>query len=938
MSLAVAGIVTFAVGTMGLFTWMSARDHLENYALDELRSSVSTAAEHFAIDQRNHGLDARFLARSTVVRHFIERRTGRQELEAEFAAFLEAKGYMQVRLIGADGRELARVDSTPGGGSRVVPQDELQDKSKRDYVVKAMALEPEEVEVSAISLNMEHGRITLPETPTQRFVVPVFEEGPSPAALVVLNVDQSRFGGLASGREGTTKPLIVRGDGVYLLHPNPDLCFGPEHGVPGSLLSDEHPLVWQSLPAPGDVRIYVDDTHTHEYGDGHLLAATQLIQGATPYESVYLLHVADKRMLFASSRNTALRALLIGALVILLGAGVGRLLAYRMTLPLNRLTALVHRYFKGDREVGFYSDETESEVGRLTNAFGGLVDNLARSMAEAHEMADAARESARQVLDLNAGLERKVLERTEELALALEAAEAATRAKSDFLATMSHEIRTPMNGVIGMSELLLASGLDADQSEYAQTVKTSAEALLAIINDILDFSKIEARKLELELVPMSPLEVLEESLEIVAPRAREAGLELISSSAGHVSVSVLGDPGRLRQVLINLVGNAIKFTKSGEVEVGLESQTSHEGAVRVSLFVRDTGIGIAEDVQSRLFEKFTQADESITRKFGGTGLGLAISNELVALMGGELVVESELGAGSVFHFAFEAEAAPCEEAVSLPRGERLRGKSALVVESNARAREVLQDRLAELGLTVRAAGTLDEAVRELGTYQQLGGAPDFVVASSAALGGDGLANLRVAMGSAAHLLVLDPTGTRTQLAALGPAVRLIKPVRLGALIARLEGLLGAEPRAPLPSAGSPGAKAESEFAELEILEVESDRVSQIVTARLLREFGLVPDVARAESAVLERVAQKPYDLILVDCDGTAFDAIEVAYRIRAALPKGRSPRIVGMSSSASEVVGTASAGAPLDDMVHKPLRIDVLRRQLEEAHAARNPR
>ena len=323
----------------------------------------------------------------------------------------------------------------------------------------------------------------------------------------------------------------------------------------------------------------------------------------------------------------------------------------RIAAPLADLAETATRIADGQLELTADA-ECEDEIAVVATAFNRMTAKFRQTLVGLKQAAAESERAEETVRRLNADLEQRVIERTAQLQAAKEAAEAATRVKSEFLANMSHEIRTPMNGIIGMTELLLGAEPTDEQREYLEMVKLSADSLLMLINDILDFSKIEAGKLDLEAADFNLVDCVESTLKTLALRAEEKGLELLCDVASEVPEVVHGDSGRLRQVIINLVSNAIKFTPQGEV--GLRVGTAQPGEAQVLHFtVTDTGIGIPPEKQKAIFDPFTQADSSTTRKYGGTGLGLTISSRLVTAMGGSIWVESMVGQGTQFHFTVQ---------------------------------------------------------------------------------------------------------------------------------------------------------------------------------------------------------------------------------------------------------------------------------------------
>jgi signal transduction histidine kinase/DNA-binding response OmpR family regulator len=522
-----------------------------------------------------------------------------------------------------------------------------------------------------------------------------------------------------------------------------------------------------------------------------------------------------------------------------------------------------------------------------------------------------------------------LIERERLLVLARDDAEAANRAKSEFLANVSHEIRSPMNGIIGMNALLLRGELRPEQRKFAEAIRTSADSLLGIINNILDISKLEAGRVELEAIDFRLETVVEDVVELLAPRALSQGLEVVCHLDDGATQPLRGDPTRLRQILLNLISNALKFTQRGFVAVQVTSRPLYDGRVGLRMEIADTGIGLAAEAKQRLFQKFQQADGSITRRFGGSGLGLSICHELVGLMGGQIGVKDRSGGGSIFWVEIEL-AAAVGAMVSQSNPASLQGVRILVVDDLEINRIIFHRQLEGCGAIVTEANDGPACLEALGRAHAEGMAYDIVLLDHMMPGMSGDEVAARIRGDAAlpqpKLVLASSIGeplTTEHAKSAGFDAFLAKPIRHRTLIACLCGLMtGDEPateahwRAQAPMAGSGGSRL--------VLLAEDNAINTLLATTLLTSAGYGVQAVVDGAQAVEAARRTRFDLILMDVHMPIMDGLEASRRIRAMDGAAGSVPIVAMSASAMSTDRDACLEAGMNDFVSKPFDLDGL--------------
>ncbi|MCS0660649.1 response regulator [Massilia terrae] len=583
--------------------------------------------------------------------------------------------------------------------------------------------------------------------------------------------------------------------------------------------------------------------------------------------------------------------------------------------PVAKLIAAAQKVSANQNFAMRISHQRSDELGTLIDSFNDMLVQIeSRGAALAHHREE---------------LERQVSVRTEQLERAKNAAEAASRAKSAFLATMSHEIRTPMNGVLGMTEMLLSTELTDSQRNYTKLVKRSGEHLLVIINDILDFSKIEAGKLTIEYINFNLWDLLEDIHTVYTPQSEAKSLSLDFDIAYDIPVAICGDPNRLRQIMANLLGNAIKFTEHGHILARVRVASEDSQAVTLRFEVHDTGIGISRDARSRIFEAFSQADDSTTRKFGGTGLGLAISKQLVELMGGAIGVDNGRPQGSVFWFTVPFDKRRVDPDAPGDHQHTLEGLRALIVDEHQSSRIGLQEHLAAWQVSSDTAAGSDEALARLRAAAQSGAPYDAAIIDMELTHGSGLllaATVKADPATrATRLLLLSPdrlAADPVQRREAGVAYQLIKPARAADLFAclatRPRGATAPAPQfVPPPELPRPIARGRVR----RVLLAEDNPVNVEVAMAMLESLGLAAECARNGEQALQRVRRGEYDAVLMDCQMPVMDGFAATGAIRREeqeAGRGRTLPVIAITANALQGDREACLAAGMDDYLSKP--------------------
>ncbi|UZE96667.1 response regulator [Alkalimarinus alittae] len=742
----------------------------------------------------------------------------------------------------------------------------------------------------------------------------------TPKALIVINTDASTLLSTLNNT-GSDKTLLVNSQGQYIHHPDKRRRWAFERNPDTQDVKIDEPWVWQALSETQKPKPSFDQ-HSELHITGKILYAND-----DPHRFLGLVITQPEEAVLKPIQAFKTQSIYVSILAILLSGLAIALFTRRQLKPISILTRQAKLITAGYDRSTLKIPNAKGEVKTMVDAFESLIEKLQHQTQEANE-------NARAVSQLAETLEQRVKSRTAELAESMYKAEAASIAKSQFMATMSHEIRTPMNGVLGMAQLLDNSELTEQQRYYLRTINQSGQALLGIINDILDFSKIESGKLELEPIEFDLEHIAHDALHLLVATAEQKGLELIFNYDIHCPRHFKGDPGRIRQVLINLIGNAIKFTEEGYIQLNIRYDDSQH--LPLSIEIIDSGIGISKEQQESLFEAFTQADASTTRRYGGTGLGLTISKRIITLMNGTIGVNSEAGQGTTFWFKLPL---PPSQSPSQFTRANIDNVKVLIIDDNHINCVILEDLLQYWGLITVTATNRQQSIAALEHAIKIKDPFQLVLLDYMMPDCDGLTlgkeindNYKLP-----QIMLTSATDENSPKALhkAGISICLSKPYSSKTLKNALEIALDKnnetlllKPRSQYEVNNHRGCSTVDIKLNGKVLLVEDNLVNQEVAKGFLNQLGLEVDVAENGLVAIDRHKTSFYDLILMDCLMPIMDGFEATRKIRLQETGNRHTPIIALTANVMASDQQSCKEAGMDDFVGKPIEQDELVRKL----------